>query len=84
MSRKKAVSKADPAVERPEVDEIYEKLLVHAKLQARQMAELLASKTRPRDVLGETEYRLRGRDGQYRWFRARAVPIRGETGEVGA
>jgi len=30
----------------------------------------------------ETEYRLRGRDGQYRWFRARAVPIRGETGEV--
>ena len=59
MSRKKAVSEADPAVERPEVDEIYEKLLVHAKLQARQMAELLASKTRPRDVLGETEYRLR-------------------------
>ncbi len=24
----------------------------------------------------EAEYRLRGRDGNYRWFRARAVPIR--------
>jgi PAS domain S-box-containing protein len=24
----------------------------------------------------ESEYRMRGRDGQYRWFRARAVPIR--------
>ena len=24
----------------------------------------------------ECEYRLRGKDGQYRWFRARAVPIR--------
>ena len=30
----------------------------------------------------ESEYRLRGRDGQYRWFRARAVPIRTQTGEV--
>ena len=30
----------------------------------------------------ETEYRLRGRDGQYRWFRARAVPIRDQDGEV--
>ena len=30
----------------------------------------------------ESEYRLRGRDGQYRWFRARAVPIRAQTGEV--
>jgi len=30
----------------------------------------------------ESEYRLRGRDGQYRWFRARALPIRGQTGEV--
>jgi PAS domain-containing protein len=24
----------------------------------------------------EVEYRLRGKDGDYRWFRARAVPIR--------
>ena len=24
----------------------------------------------------EAEYRLRGKDGDYRWFRARAVPIR--------
>ena len=30
----------------------------------------------------ETEYRLRRRDGQYRWFRARAVPIRDQDGEV--
>ena len=30
----------------------------------------------------ESEYRLRGRDGQYRWFRARAVPIRDQDGEV--
>ncbi|MGC2185074.1 MAG: PAS domain-containing protein [Terriglobales bacterium] len=30
----------------------------------------------------ESEYRLRGRDGQYRWFRARAVPIRAHNGEV--
>ena len=27
----------------------------------------------------EAEYRLRGKDGQYRWFRARAVPIRDQT-----
>jgi PAS domain S-box-containing protein len=30
----------------------------------------------------ESEYRLRGRDGQYRWFRARAVPLRDPTGNV--
>src|ERR1700692_1562798 len=30
----------------------------------------------------EVEYRLRGKDGQYRWFRARAVPIQNEAGEV--
>jgi PAS domain S-box-containing protein len=30
----------------------------------------------------ESEYRLRGRDGQYRWFRARAVPIRAQNGEA--
>lgn len=59
MSRKKSAAKAEPAVQRPEVDEIYEKLLIHAKVQARQMAELLASKTTPREVLGDTEYRLR-------------------------
>lgn len=28
----------------------------------------------------ESEYRLRGSDGEYRWFRARAVPIRDLTG----
>jgi PAS domain S-box-containing protein len=30
----------------------------------------------------ESEYRLRAKDGQYRWFRARAVPIRNQTGGV--
>jgi PAS domain S-box-containing protein len=30
----------------------------------------------------EAEYRIRGSDGEYRWFRARAVPIRGQDGEV--
>jgi PAS domain S-box-containing protein len=30
----------------------------------------------------ECEYRLRGRDGQYRWFRARAVAIRDQTNQV--
>lgn len=30
----------------------------------------------------ESEYRLRGADGDYRWFRARAVPLRGADGEI--
>ena len=30
----------------------------------------------------EAEYRLRGKDGKYRWFRARAVPIRDHHGKV--
>jgi PAS domain S-box-containing protein len=30
----------------------------------------------------EVEYRLRSADGSYRWFRARAVPIRDDKGEV--
>jgi PAS domain S-box-containing protein len=30
----------------------------------------------------ETEYRLRGLDGQYRWFRARAVPLRESDGTI--
>jgi PAS domain S-box-containing protein len=30
----------------------------------------------------ETEYRLRSRDSLYRWFRARAVPIRDDKGEI--
>ncbi len=30
----------------------------------------------------ETEYRLRGADGLYRWFRARAVPLRDPQGAI--
>jgi len=30
----------------------------------------------------ESEYRLLGRDGQYRWFRARAVPLRDQSGNL--
>lgn len=30
----------------------------------------------------EAEYRLRSGDGDYRWFRARAVPIRGDDGNI--
>jgi PAS domain S-box-containing protein len=30
----------------------------------------------------ESEYRLRGADGQYRWFRARAVPLRDPQGAI--
>jgi PAS domain S-box-containing protein len=30
----------------------------------------------------ESEYRLLGKDGQYRWFRARAVPIQDHAGRV--
>jgi PAS domain S-box-containing protein len=31
----------------------------------------------------ESEYRIRGKDGHYRWFRARAIPIRDQTGKPG-
>jgi PAS domain S-box-containing protein len=30
----------------------------------------------------EVEYRLRGKNGDYRWFRARAVPIQDDSGKV--
>jgi PAS domain S-box-containing protein len=30
----------------------------------------------------ESEYRIRGVDGQYRWFRARAVPLRDPKGSI--
>ena len=30
----------------------------------------------------ESDYRMRGKDGQYRWFRARAVPLRDQDGKV--
>ena len=30
----------------------------------------------------ESEYRLVGKDGEYRWFRARAVPIQDQSGKI--
>ena len=30
----------------------------------------------------ESEFRMRGQDGSYRWFRARAVPIRDQDGNI--
>jgi len=33
-------------------------------------------------ALYEAEYRMRSRDGSYRWFRARALPIRDEEGRI--
>jgi PAS domain S-box-containing protein len=30
----------------------------------------------------EAEFRMRSRDGNYRWFRSRAVPIRNDNGEI--
>ena len=30
----------------------------------------------------EAEYRIRGRSGEHRWFRARAIPIRDHTGGI--
>ncbi len=30
----------------------------------------------------EAEYRLRARDGSYRWFLGRAIPLRNESGEI--
>jgi PAS domain S-box-containing protein len=30
----------------------------------------------------ESEYRIRGQSGDYRWFRARAVPVRGRDGSI--
>jgi len=30
----------------------------------------------------EERFRIRGRDGQYRWYESRALPVRGDDGEV--
>ena len=31
---------------------------------------------------GHLEFRLRGRDGSYRWFKSRGMPLRGANGEI--
>jgi PAS domain S-box-containing protein len=35
-----------------------------------------------RDGMYESEYRLRAKSGDYRWFRARAVPVRSQDGTI--
>jgi PAS domain S-box-containing protein len=53
---------------------------VHPEDKERSMAQWMHSVQSGENY--ESEYRLRGREGGYRWFRARAVPIRDEHGGV--
>jgi PAS domain S-box-containing protein len=53
---------------------------VHPEDRSRTMAEWIQGVRNAQNY--ESEYRLRGRDGSYRWFRARAVPIRGPDGNI--
>lgn len=53
---------------------------VHPEDKKQTLAEWLQSVETGRTY--ESEYRLRGADSQYRWFRARAVPLRDADGNV--
>jgi PAS domain S-box-containing protein len=53
---------------------------VHREDRERSMAQWLRCSQSGDNY--ESEYRLRGKDGLYRWFRARAVPIRDLEGEI--
>ncbi|MGA8309408.1 MAG: PAS domain-containing protein [Terriglobales bacterium] len=53
---------------------------VHPEDKERSMEEWLRCVQSSQNY--ESEYRLRGRDGEYRWFRARAVPLLDHSGNV--
>src|SRR5689334_18937009 len=53
---------------------------VHPEDQERSMSHWLGCVASGENY--ESDYRLRGKDGQYRWFRARAVPLRDAEGKV--
>jgi len=53
---------------------------IHAADKERSLAEWL--KCVQSGQAYESEYRIRGADGEYRWFRARAVPLRDLDGNI--
>ncbi len=53
---------------------------MHADDREKSLARWLHSAQSGEDY--ESEYRLRGADGRYRWFRARAVPLRDPNGTI--
>jgi PAS domain S-box-containing protein len=53
---------------------------MHADDRERSLAHWLRCAQSGQDY--ESEYRLRGADGRYRWFRARAVPLREPNGAI--
>ena len=53
---------------------------VHADDRKKTLEHWMSCVTSGKDY--ESEYRLRGADGQYRWFRARALPLRGPDGKI--
>jgi PAS domain S-box-containing protein len=53
---------------------------MHADDRERSLAHWLRCAQSGEDY--ESEYRLRGADGRYRWFRARAVPLRNPNGAI--
>jgi PAS domain S-box-containing protein len=54
--------------------------LVHPEDKERSMAQWMHCVQSGENY--ESEYRIRGKDGHYRWFRARAVPIRDFEGHI--
>jgi PAS domain S-box-containing protein len=53
---------------------------VHGEDRERSMSEWMRCAQSGENY--ESEYRLRGKDGIYRWFRARAVPLRNSNGQI--
>lgn len=53
---------------------------VHPEDKERMVAEWLRC-VQSGDIY-QSEYRLRGTDNQYRWFRARALPLRNQQGDI--